>query len=465
MKHEPGAKDTTEMNTIRYTVFIPSYNYGRYLNDAIISVLRQSVDTWELLLIDDASTDTTSEVLKMYEGHPQIKLFRTDNIGTAAMCNLALQNLRGEYIVRLDGDDIFDEHFLLVLGHAMDSDHDLALVFPDYYLVNPFGEIHSHMQRKKLHVNDIDIDIPPNSACTMIRTAVLKEVGGYNQESNGNEDFDLLKKIVENFKTSNIGLPLFYYRQHDDNTSTQSQRIFNTSIPVTQPEIKSRVKGHRPITVVIPCRRNFDFIVDLWNEKIGGKTLLERQIETCLSSDLFDQIIVASDNLLTENIIRQYQDPRLGFDKREPQSTIRTTSIVQTLEAISKTYDPEFKGITVVRYLQSPFVSVDSIEAAILALIVNNADSAIAVEEIPSQVFRRTRYGVEPVNYNGDFRSEFDSVYRDMVSCIVTHNRNFLSGSLTGNTSVSYVLPPSECMNIDSDQKLQIARIMAGDTL
>jgi len=450
------------MSTPRFTVYIPSHNYGRFLSEAIESVLRQSVKDWELFVIDDGSSDDTSSVMKLYEAHPQIKLFSTGGVGLTAVCNLALANARGDYIIRLDGDDVFDENILLILGHALDNNQEMALVFPDYYLVDPFGEIYSHERRKKIFVDNHAVDSPPHGACTMIRVSVLREVGGYREDLKAQDGFDLWSKIIERYKSMNVNLPLFYYRQHGENLTTNSQRIFNARRQIKKDFVSDKLMNCRPVIAVIPCRRNFDFVTDLWSERVGGKTLLEREIEGCLSSDLFNHVVVASDNPFTEETVKKYDDARLGFVLRDAQSTIRSASIVPTLEEIARKFDPEFNGITVIRYLQSPFVTVDSIEEAVATLVMSGADSATAVEEIFSQVFRRTRYGMEPVNRTGDFRSDFDSLYRDLLSCVATYNKNFRSGSMTGRSIVNYVIPAAECLNIDSDQKLKLARIVAG---
>ena len=65
----------------RITVYLVSHNYGRYLETAIESVLNQTINDWELLLIDDGSSDHTPTVMKRYENLPNIKIFRTEGIG------------------------------------------------------------------------------------------------------------------------------------------------------------------------------------------------------------------------------------------------------------------------------------------------------------------------------------------------------------------------------------------------
>ena len=102
-------------DTPRISVYVPSHNYGRFLGDAIESVLRQSVEDWELIVVDDGSTDETPEVMNLYRGHPKISVHRTEGIGLPAVCNYALARAKGKYVIRLDGDDVFDENILLVL--------------------------------------------------------------------------------------------------------------------------------------------------------------------------------------------------------------------------------------------------------------------------------------------------------------------------------------------------------------
>src|ERR1700730_11250443 len=155
------------MTDPRISVYIPSHNYGRFLGEAIESVLRQSVNDWELIVIDDGSTDETSSVMDLYRGHPRISLHRKEGIGLTAVCNFALKQAKGRYVIRLDGDDVFDENILLVLGNILDRDPSLALVFPDYYLFDQFGEIFAQERRNRLYSGSHNFDMPPNGACTM----------------------------------------------------------------------------------------------------------------------------------------------------------------------------------------------------------------------------------------------------------------------------------------------------------
>ena len=125
----------------KVTVYIPSHNYGRYLDQSIQSVLRQTASNWELIVIDDGSTDDTAEVLQKYKADSRIRVVHQENKGLNVTNNIALRLARGEYMVRLDADDYFDENALLVLSHALDSKPDIGLVYPDYYMVDDAGTV------------------------------------------------------------------------------------------------------------------------------------------------------------------------------------------------------------------------------------------------------------------------------------------------------------------------------------
>jgi glycosyltransferase involved in cell wall biosynthesis len=451
------------MTEPRISVYLPSRNYGRFLGEAVDSVLRQTVDDWELIVIDDGSTDDTAEVMNHYRGHPKISLHRTEGIGLAAVCNFALARARGAYVIRLDGDDVFDENILLVLGTMLDREPEVALVFPDYFLVDAFGDVFAQERRRRIYAANHMPDLPPNGACTLVRAAVLREVGGYREDLGAQDGFDLWSKVAQRYKCANVNLPLFYYRRHGTNLTTDAPRIIAARRQIKKDAVKERLAALRPVIAVIPCRRNFDFIPDLWKQELGGKTLLQRDIDVCLSSPLFDHVVVTCDNEEAESWVKRHDDPRLHFVRRDPQSTIRTSSVVPTLEKIARMLDPELKGMTVLRYLQSPFVTVDTLEEAISTLAMSEADAANAVEEIRNQVFRRTPHGFEVLNRRGELSSDFDTIYRDVQTCVATRNRNLQTGSLTGRSVISFIVSSAESFFIDSEHKLRLARLMTDD--
>lgn len=448
------------MRSPKVTVYIPSRNYGRFLESAVESVLRQTMPDWELFIINDGSTDETRDVMNLYASDPRIRLFEAGGVGLPAVCNLALAEARGDYVIRLDGDDVFDENILLVLSRRLDDEPETALVFPDYFLMDEDGEILSLERREKVGENEHLGDNPANGACSLIRRDVLNAVGGYREDLGAQDGFDLWTKLRGRYKVANVNLPLFFYRRHGENLTNRHRHILAARRRIKIDGATAMLDRRRPITAVIPCRRMYDFCPDVWKREVGGKTLLARAIERCAASDAFDHIVVASDNREVEEALAAFNDPRLSFFERDPGNTIRSKSLVPTLERIAQPLDPERRGLTVLVYVQSPFVDAQTLEEALYTLALNDADCAMGVEEIREPIYRRSPFGLRPINPAKGVSSDFDALYRESNTAIAVKNANFASGSLTGPSVANFIVEPDRCFFINSEQSLKIANIL-----
>ena len=87
------------------TVYITNYNYGKYINKAINSILNQTLKNFELIIIDDGSNDKSKSIIKKYSSHKKIITIFQQNKGLIATNNLAIKISRGKYIIRLEADD------------------------------------------------------------------------------------------------------------------------------------------------------------------------------------------------------------------------------------------------------------------------------------------------------------------------------------------------------------------------
>lgn len=445
------------------TVYIISHNYGKYLQEAIESVLRQTMDSWELFLMNDNSTDNTKDMMELYKGDNRIKIFNTPGIGLPSVANVALKHAKGEYIIRLDADDVLDENILLVLSNYLDRFPDVALVFPDYFLVDDHGGIIRYEGRQTIYHNNHLLDMPANGACTMIRKSILKKIGGYREDLGAQDGFDLWTRVVREYKCANINLPLFYYRRHGKNLTEDHTHILNARRTIKKDACAIDLKKHRPIIAVIPCRRHYDIYPDLWSKKLNGKTLLDIAIKTCSVSSLFDKIIVTSDNPDVQDVMSKHKDKRLCFIERSKESTIYSRSVVYTLEHIIRTLGKGWDGISVLSYIQSPFTATESLEESIYTLILNNADSAFAVEEIQEYLYKRTPHGLTPINPQERVKSDFDTIYAWAPIATAVRNGNFKTGSLTGARISYFVVPKEEAFFVRTKKDYEIAKIMKLD--
>ncbi len=234
------------------TVYITNYNYAKYLKQSIESILNQTFQDFELIIIDDGSTDKSHDIIKRYEDNENIYTVFQRNRGLNRTNNVALKLGRGRYIMRLDADDYVDVHALEIMVSELEKNPDCAMVFPDYYLIDEHDNITGQMRRHDFKKDVTLADRPAHGACTMIRRNVLLSVGGYNERFDRQDGYDLWLSIVRKYPISNINLPLFYYRQHDRNLTGNEEKLLKTRGEIKAAHVKER-NISRTSTLAIKC--------------------------------------------------------------------------------------------------------------------------------------------------------------------------------------------------------------------
>ncbi|MCL2038757.1 glycosyltransferase [Candidatus Saccharibacteria bacterium] len=217
------------MKAPKVSVVMPIYNCERYLADAVDSILSQTFKDWELIICDDGSSDNTYSIAKKYaqKHSKKIKLLRNNqNLKIQKTLNKCLKHARGEYIARMDGDDLTERNRLKLEVEFLDSHVQYALVSSQLAMFDESGII----GRAKFRVGEVvkeDFIRHPAVFChaaMMIRRSALEAVGGYSigEEFARVEDIDLWLKLYENgYKGYN--LPEVLYHQRND-TDTMARR-------------------------------------------------------------------------------------------------------------------------------------------------------------------------------------------------------------------------------------------------
>ena len=199
----------------KVTVLMPAYNAAKYIGEAITSVLAQSFTDFELLIVNDGSTDGTATIVSSFNDH-RIVLINQDNKGVAAALNLGLTHARAPYIARFDADDI-------CCANRLRIQYDFICAYPEYSIVGSAADyidadghfIFTHHPQG--HLNE-EIQQLKYSVCPFIHSSVFykKEVvvnnGGYNEHAYTYEDHFLWVNILKNEKACNLSQPLIKVR-------------------------------------------------------------------------------------------------------------------------------------------------------------------------------------------------------------------------------------------------------------
>ena len=447
-----------ENNGPKITVYIISHAYGEYVEQAILSVLQQTYKNYELLLIDNGSTDNTSKVYKHYEKMPIVRTFKFDNLALPKVCQMALEHAKGQYILRLDGDDFLDPNALLTLLVNLEENELAALAHPNYYVTDKTGEV-LYLQRNSVNYEDVFQPIaPPHGACCLIDVKLLRSLGGYNTLVEAQDGLDAWLKLKSKFEIVSVETPLFYYRQHQNNLSAKQQKI--TKARRSHKERSQKTMAAPNLGVII-CRSNFDFELDCWSLKLGTSSLLELSIEKAINCG-FDRIIVACDNPNVEEIVKAKHDPSIFFHQREISETVSTVSPAITLRKIVAKYDEDRTGLVTVLHPQAALVSAATINELSSTLLSFDCDSVMFAQEEHGLLFSRGEFGLTPINNfrRSGIRSEKDVVFSDVGLGYCAKSSNIATGTIFGPRHLGIAAPDDEKLFISSYLELETAQII-----
>lgn len=214
-----------KIDTPIVSVIMPVYNCEKYIQEAVESILNQTYTNFELLIIDDCSTDKTVSIINNFKD-PRIKLnVKEKNTGYTNSLNYGLTIAIGKYIARMDGDDIsLPERFEKQVSF-LEENQDVVLCGTAYKIMHnkryiTFPEKHDLIKVRMLKGNQIA------HPSVVIRASILKEHHlEYNPKMEPAEDYDLWTRMLCLGKFHNLQEPLLNYRIHEKQVSTQFKNI------------------------------------------------------------------------------------------------------------------------------------------------------------------------------------------------------------------------------------------------
>ncbi len=204
-------------STPKISVIVPVHNEERYVGRCLRSLLNQSLpdDQYEIIVIDDFSLDNTAIILDQYIGSI-VMLKNMRNLGLPASLNKGILKAKGQYIVRVDGDDYVHHEYLNILSIHLSLNNDLDAVACDYNLVDKRQNVITH---KNCMVDPIGCGI-------MYRIEQLIDIGLYNEEFLVREDEEINLRFTKKYAITRIPIPLYKYFLHHDNI-TSNEKMMN----------------------------------------------------------------------------------------------------------------------------------------------------------------------------------------------------------------------------------------------
>jgi glycosyltransferase involved in cell wall biosynthesis len=208
----------------KISVLMPVYNGERYVEKAIESVLRQEFTDFELIIVDDGSTDNSLPICKRCATHDKrIRLIVKEKGGTTSALKQGFALAKGEFVARMDADDIsLPQRFNHQLSF-MKRNVDVAVVGTQVELIDPDG-LQICVQKHPTHHEEI-YALMMNGGYSMVhptvmmRKEIIESAGGYRGNFEMAQDYDLWLRIAEQAKLANLPMVLLRQRLHDDSVS------------------------------------------------------------------------------------------------------------------------------------------------------------------------------------------------------------------------------------------------------
>jgi Glycosyl transferase family 2 len=207
----------------RISVILPVYNGELFLREAVDSILEQSFADFELIAIDDGSLDSSGAILdRIAKADDRVTALHQANAGVVATLNRGLALARGEFIARMDADDVAHPQRFTRQVAFLDAHPDVAALGCAVTLIDDGGK----------RIRDIDYPGAPEAVSTfletgsalahpsvMMRRDAVRSVGGYRAAYRHAEDYDLWLRMAERYRLANLAERLLLYRSHETKLS------------------------------------------------------------------------------------------------------------------------------------------------------------------------------------------------------------------------------------------------------
>lgn len=206
----------------KVSVIIPAYNAMAYLPEAIESVLQQTYDDFEVIVVNDGSSDNTAEWVAQV-ADPRVKLISQENKGVSSARNTGITHAQGKYIAFLDSDDLWEPDKLSKQAQILDGDRSAGLVYTWVSGIDkegkPTGKIRKNNPEGKVWDALIQHNIIECGSVPLVRRECLEKVGLFDESLRTIEDLEMWLRLAAHYPFRRIPEALVYYRERPNSLS------------------------------------------------------------------------------------------------------------------------------------------------------------------------------------------------------------------------------------------------------
>ena len=242
------------------SIVLPVYNGEKYLAKSIESILKQTFEDWELIIVDDCSTDSTAHIIAKYmQKDARIKMIHNKiNQNLPGSLNIGFEKATGEYLTWTSDDNMYLPDALHVMYEQLSKDEKLYMVCADMKWIDEHGKVigsAKSFDEKSIYVTNLI------GACFLYKKEVLEGIGGYDSEMLYVEDYDYWIRITKKYgRIKRIDKCLYAYRRHGNSlTQTKKEQVIRQLARLREKHVEFLAEGLKNQKKLL-CQRYYEMI-------------------------------------------------------------------------------------------------------------------------------------------------------------------------------------------------------------
>lgn len=207
----------------KFSITLPTRNQRPFIQQTVDSVLGQTIEDFEFIIVNNGSTDGTAEYLDGLTD-PRIKVFHQEERPPGIGRNRALREAKGEFITGIASDDVCAPYFLEALHAPMADDPEIMFSYSAYYLIDESSKPIGINVENRLRYRDLVFNRNRGCPAFLYRREVHDELGYYNVQRRYSGDTEMLSKIFRRYRTGYVLEPTYHYRLHGQQDTVEAER-------------------------------------------------------------------------------------------------------------------------------------------------------------------------------------------------------------------------------------------------
>lgn len=208
----------------KISIVLPVHNGSVYIADSINSILAQTYKNWELIIVDDCSTDSTPEIIRHYtESDSRIIIYRNErNLGLPNSLNAGFSLASGDYYTWTSDDNLYLPEALEKMIDVLEKEPEFLMVYADFTIIDTSG---NRIEERKLPKPQYIVTRNICGACFLYRAETAKQIGPYDPETVLAEDYDYWIRIYKQGNIRHLSEILYLYRMHPKSLSSTKREL------------------------------------------------------------------------------------------------------------------------------------------------------------------------------------------------------------------------------------------------